>query len=102
MVLTKQELIGALKKEVGILLHLAGKLDRQHIDYRPTAKQRSSLELLRYLSVMGPALVGTAKSGAFNRDAWVAEMAAADKRDFDDTLKVIASQPDQYERLLAD
>ena len=102
MVLTKQELAGALKKEVGILLHLAGKLDREHIDYRPTAKQRSSLELLRYLSVMGPALVATAKDGAFNRDAWVAEIAAADKRDFDETLKVIASQPEQYERLLAD
>ncbi len=102
MVLTKQELAGALKKEVGILLHLAGKLDREHIDYRPTATQRSSLELLRYLSVMGPALVATAKDGAFNRDAWVAEIAAADKRDFDETLKVIASQPEQYERLLAD
>ena len=102
MVLTKQELASALKKEVGILLHLAGKLDREHIDYRPTAKQRSSLELLRYLSVMGPALVATAKDGAFNRDAWVAEIAAADKRDFDETLKVIASQPEQYERLLAD
>ena len=102
MVLTKQELAGALKKEVGILLHLAGKIDREHIDYRPTAKQRSSLELLRYLSVMGPALVATAKDGAFNRDAWVAEIAAADKRDFDETLKVIASQPEQYERLLAD
>ncbi len=102
MVLTKQELASALKKEVGILLHLAGKLDREHIDYRPTAKQRSSLELLRYLSVMGPALVSTAKNGAFNRDAWVAEIAAADKRDFDETLKVIASQPEQYEQLLAD
>ena len=102
MVLTKQELAGALKKEVGILLHLAGKIDREHIDYRPTAKQRSSLELLRYLSVMGPALVATAKNGAFNRDAWVAEIAAADKRDFDETLKVIASQPEQYEQLLAD
>ena len=103
MVLTKQELAGALKKEVGILLHLAGKLDREHIDYRPTATQRRGwLELLRYLSVMGPALVATAKDGAFNRDAWVAEIAAADKRDFDETLKVIASQPEQYERLLAD
>ena len=102
MVLTKEELISGLKKEVGILLHLAGKLDREHIDYRPTAKQRSSLELLRYLSVMGPALVATAKAGAFNRDAWVAEMAAADKRDFDETLNVIAAQPEQYERLLSD
>lgn len=102
MVLTKQELAGALKKEVGILLHLAGKLERDHIDYRPTAKQRSSLELLRYLSVMGPALLATAKNGAFNRDAWMADMAAADKRDFDETVKVIAGQPEQYERLLAD
>ena len=42
MVLTKAELIGSLQNEVRILLHLAGKVDAKSVDYRPTAKQRST------------------------------------------------------------
>ena len=102
MVLTKPELVAALKKEVGILLHLAGKFDRSQVDYRPTPTQRSALELLRYLSVMGPALVATAKSGSFDREAWVSEIDASEKRNFEQTVAVIENQPEVYERLLAD
>ena len=47
MVLTKSELIASLQNEVRILLHLAGKVDGSNLDYRPTPKQRSTLELLR-------------------------------------------------------
>ena len=36
MVLTKPELITALQNEVRILLHLASKIDRAQLDYRPT------------------------------------------------------------------
>ena len=43
MVLTKDELIASLRNEVRILLHLAGKVDRAKFDYRPTAKQHSTL-----------------------------------------------------------
>ena len=42
MVLTKDELVGSLKNEVRIVLHLASKLD-----YRPSATQRGTLELPR-------------------------------------------------------
>ena len=102
MVLTKEELVAALRKEVRILLHLAGKLDIAQLDYRPTPKQRSALELLRYLSYMGPTLVSTAKSGSFDREAWKSETDAADMRNLEETLAVIAKLPDVYERLLAD
>ena len=61
MVLTKRELVAALQYQVRILLHLAGKVDRTQLHYRPT-KQRSTIELLRYLTVMGPAFVQAAKS----------------------------------------
>ena len=50
MVLTKSEFISQLQHEVHILLHLASKVDRNKLDYRPTPKQRSTLELLQYLS----------------------------------------------------
>jgi hypothetical protein len=102
MVLIKSELIAALQNEVRILLHLAGKIDRAELDYRPSPKQRSSIELLKYLSVMGPELVKATKAGAFDRAVWTAAVQAADARDFDQTLAVIAAQTDAYATLLAD
>jgi hypothetical protein len=102
MVLTRQELVAGLQKEVRILLHLAGKLDIAQLDYRPTSKQRSALELLRYLSYMGPALLRMAKTGSFDRDAWKSAIDAADQRNLDQTLAVIATLPDVYEQILSE
>ena len=102
MVLTKPELIGALKHEVHILLHLAGKIDRAKLDYRPSPKQRSTLELLKYLSIMGPELIKAAKIGSFDPAVWTVAQNAAEARDFDQTLAAIGAQSDDYEALLAD
>jgi hypothetical protein len=102
MVLTKPELIASFQNEVRILLHLASKVDRSQLDYRPTAKQRSTIELLQYLTVMGPALVQAAKTGQFDVPAWTAGEKAAAARDFDQTVAAIASQSNLYAELLAD
>lgn len=102
MVLTKPELVSALQNEVRILLHLAGKVDRAHFDYRPTPKQRSTIELLKYLSMMGPALVRAAKGGSFDGDAWTAAEQAAHAQSFDQTLAAIGAQSDTYAALFAD
>lgn len=102
MVLTKSELVAALQNEVRILLHLASKVDHTKLDYRPTPKQRSTLELLRYLSMMGPALVRAAKTAEFDMEAWTADEKAAAARDFDQTLAAIAGQTDGYATQLAD
>ena len=102
MVLTKSELISTLQHEVRILLHLASKADPAMRDYRPTPKQRSALELLQYLTIMGPELVKGAKAGGFNVEAWTAAQAAANARDWDQTLASLATQGDQYDTLLAD
>lgn len=96
MVLTKSELIASLQHEVHVLLHLASKIDRAKVDYRPTPKQRSTLELLRYLSFMGPVMVEAARHGAFDGAAWGAAVQAADARDLDQTLVAIAAQRDAY------
>ena len=100
MVLTKSELIGSLQNEVRILLHLAGKIQPAALDYRPTAKQRSTLELLKYLTIMGPALVRAAQSGTFDVAAWTAAEQAAAARSFDQTLTAIAAHKDEYATLL--
>jgi hypothetical protein len=102
MVLTKPELIGSLKNEVRILLHLAGKVEPAALDYRPTPKQRSTIELLQYLSIMGPELIKAAKAGKFDPPTWTAAEKAAAARDFDQTLAAIAAQSDTYPALLAD
>ena len=102
MVLTKPELIASLQHEVRILLHLAGKLEPAMLDYRPTPKQRSALELLKYMSIMGPALIRAAKAGAFDPAAWTVEEKQASARGFDQTLAAIGAQREAYASLLAD
>ncbi len=103
MVLTTSELISALQREVHILLHLAGKLEPTMLDYRPTPKQRSALELLKYLSIMGPSLVEVAlsPSGAFDPPTWTAAEKAAAARGFEDTLAAIAAHEGRYAALLS-
>jgi len=100
MVLTKAELITSLQMEVKILLHLASKVDRSQLDYRPTPKQRSTLELLRYLSMMGPTIVKYTTSGSQDPAIWADAAKAADARDFDQTVAAIAAQHDEYAALL--
>jgi len=100
MVLTKAELIASLQNEVRILLHLAGKLDATSVDYRPTPKQRSSIELLRYLTLMGPGLVMAVKTGTFDREAWGARAKAAEAKGLDAILADIATQPAAFAEMI--
>ena len=100
MVMTKAELIGSLQNEVRILLHLASKVDSSKADYRPTPKQRSTLELLQYMSIMGPGLVGAIRGGKFDVEAWTALEKGAYARDFDQTIAAIKAQ--DYGALLGD
>jgi hypothetical protein len=96
MVITRQELIASLQKEVRILLHLMTKIDRDMLDYRPTPKQRSTVEWIRYLSTMGPVLMKSAKAGAFDVGLWTAEAQAAEAKSFDQLTEAIASLSDQF------
>ena len=97
--LTKAEVIAQLQKEVQILLHLASKIDRSQLDYRPTPKQRSTIEMLRYLLNMGPSLVRALKTG-FDVERWQAAAAAANAMSFDQLLAAIETQSAQYADLL--
>lgn len=100
MVLTKSELIASLQNEVRILLHLISKIDRDALDYRPTPKQRSTHELLRYLSMMGPTIVRYSLASAPDMSIWTTAEAAANARDFDQTVAAIAAQSEEYATLL--
>ena len=96
MVLTKEELISSLQNEVRILVHLAGKVDQSKLDYRPTVKQRSTIELLQYMVIMGPLCVRAIKTGAFDGPAWGAAEAAAKAMSFGQTVAAIEKQSGEY------
>ncbi len=100
MVLTKEELIASLQNEVRILVHLAGKVDKSKLDYRPTPKQRSILELLQYMSMMGPTLVAVIKTGNFAA-VWSPAAEAAKKMNLDQAVAAIQEQSEEYARLLS-
>lgn len=96
MVLSKQELIGSLHHEVRILLHLAGKVDDRSVNYKPADGMRTTLEWLRYMTLMGPALVNAAKTGTFDGAAWGAKQAIADQMNLEQVMAEIATQPDLF------
>jgi len=104
MVLTKEELIASLKNEVRILAHLAGKVDKSKLDYRPTPKQRSTLELLQYMAIMGPTQVALIKAGVLDRAsmsaAWGPAEVKAKKMSFDQAVAAVQKQSDEYAREL--
>ena len=102
MILTKSELLASLQKEVRILLHLASKIDRSQLDYRPTPKQRSTIELLQYLSYMGPMMLRYAKREQLDQEAWAQVVKTAAARGFDETLAAIEAHSGTYAALLAD
>lgn len=101
MVLTKSELIENLQNEVRILQHLTTKIEPSAIDYRPTPKQRSTMELLKYLTVMGPVLVKAALSGTFDREEWGKRAAAVENADLAGVVAALGAHAQEYQDLLA-
>lgn len=101
MVLAKSELLASLHHEVRVLLHLVGKVDRSQLDYRPTPRQRSTLQLIRYLSVMGPNLASAGATGTFDREAWAAGLERAEAMDLDALRDTIAGHAARYDAAIA-
>ena len=104
MVLTKDELTARLQHEVRILLHLISKVDPSRLDYRPTPKQRSLLELLQYFTAFVPIHLRTIHAGVFDldawREAWRLEDAAARTRSLTEIRDAIAKQPELFTQLV--
>ncbi|HMD40604.1 MAG TPA: hypothetical protein VKH15_15070 [Candidatus Acidoferrum sp.] len=104
MVLTKDELIAALQNEVHILLHLISKVDPAKLDYRPTPKQRSLMELLQYLVIMGPIHANVIKSGVFDmpswRSTWRTQEVAAAAMSLEEVKEAIGKQSSLFAELV--
>ena len=104
MVLTKDELIASLQNEVRILVHLAGKVDKSKLDYRPSPKQRSTLELLQYMAIMGPTQVSVIQTGVFDRPTlskvWAPAETEAKTLTLEQAISAIQNQSAAYASLL--
>ena len=64
----KKAFLATLKFETKVIIHLASLLQSEQLSYRPTAKQRSTTELLQYLTIMGTAATLFATTNAW--DHW--------------------------------
>ena len=97
--LTKPEFLASLKRETKILSHLAAQLKPRHLAFRFTPPQRSTLELLQYLTINAQAGVGYYLTGSW--DHWE-DLEAASKgvnlRNFPAALK---AQERSVSRMLA-
>jgi hypothetical protein len=100
MVLERSEFIDALQDEVRLVQHLCEKVKPEMLDYRPTAKQRSLIELLRYMTVLMPLLVPSIQGGTFLNNDWTAAEARAASMDFEALLKTLESQSALYAELV--
>ena len=64
--ISKQEYVASLTKEFDIICHLASKIKDTDLQYRPTDAQRSTIELLQYLSYVFIATVKVLENGDQN------------------------------------
>ncbi len=51
--ITRDQLLASMRHETKVIKHLATKAPAGKLDFRPTPKQRSTLELLQYLTMCG-------------------------------------------------
>jgi len=100
MILTKDELLSSLQNEVRILLHLISKVEQDKLDYRPNSKQRSTIELLRYLAIVFPIHFRGVMADQWDRDTWAKvwsdEEAAARALTLDQVRDAISRHADLY------
>lgn len=62
--ISRQQFLDSLLKECTIIEHLYEKIPTDAFDFRPSEKQRSTLELLRYLAVCGSASMHVMLNGS--------------------------------------
>ncbi len=106
MVLSKAELIASLQNEVRLVVrlvvHLVNKAAPAHFDYRPSASQRSTLELIRYISMMGPTIIRWSLANTSDFEIWTRAEAASKERSFEQAKDAIAAQRAEYADLLTE
>src|SRR5262249_36480941 len=75
------------------------------LDYRPTPKQRSMIELLRYFVIVGPIHMRATMAGAFDMEGWRTAWRTGEARvktmPLDEVKEEIGRLPAFFEEALA-
>lgn len=66
----KQQLLQNLQREIFLLKQLAPMIGENDLDFRPTEKMRSTLELMQYLSSIGSAMMRLFVKNDLNPEEW--------------------------------
>lgn len=106
MIITKQELIDTIHHDIHVLLHLASKIGLEQLDYRPTPGQRSTIELLRFLTFALPVnlrglLAGEGGDAEWQR-IWTEGETESKEMGLEDVKARLAAQPAVVEQMLRD
>jgi len=105
MILSKQDLLDALGHEIHIILHLAAKAGPDQFHYRPSPRQKSTLDLLHYFTMVGPIHLRGALANSFDMAdwgrQWQQQEAAAELLSPEQTITAIAGLPALFDELLA-
>lgn len=64
--ITKEDFFSSIRQEGVIVKHLASKIRPEDLNYRPGEKQRSTLELIQYLSYCGKVATSFVISGSWD------------------------------------
>jgi hypothetical protein len=96
--ITKQEILSSIRDEINITKHLASKLKKKHLKYKPNEKQRSMLELLQYLSYCGHVATSFVING--NWDEYEKLSAKANKVNLSNFASSMDLQMKNIEKLL--
>ncbi len=71
---TRNHVLRAMQREIGLIKHIAAQLTEGGLEYRPSPAQRSTLELLRYLPVCAVHGVHSLVADGGGADPAVAEL----------------------------
>ena len=102
MVLSKAELVASLQNEARLVVHLTSKVAPAQLDYRPSASQRSTLDLIRYISMMGPTIIRWSLANTGDFEIWSKAEAVSKERTFEQARDAIAAQRIEYAELLGE
>ena len=97
--LAKDDIRDLIFKEIDICLHLFGQIPAGGMDYRPTPEQRSTLELLRYISVC--AIGGSRAMADGTWEAWAGFAERADAMAPEDFPAAMATQREELSAFFA-
>ena len=88
--ITKQQYIDSITFELGVIRHLATKIDAAHLDFKPTPKQRSTHELMTYMSTIFGGAIDMIKAGGDRTvyKAWLDKTPAATLENFAELMKI--------------